>query len=256
MAKGPRASLGCLFWIAIFLLAVVLFIFNQNNIMQFIKRFQAGNGKITFSPNVAVDPQPSASPSPSANPGDHGGVILEIPSATPTPARSAGPKDAAKTEPGPSPSPSASPSPAPVKKDVRNAKLYFLTRKANDSIALATVNRQVVHDNAPLTGTLSVLLKGPTPNEKRSSIISLIPEGTKLEDVYVKGDTAYISFNQEFRYNDYGVPGLMAQLKQVVYTATEFSNVGKVQILIDGKKVEYLAQEGVYVGAPLSRSSF
>ncbi|MBN2351871.1 MAG: GerMN domain-containing protein [Spirochaetales bacterium] len=228
--------------------------------MQFIKRFQTQDGTLTFSPSLAVEPQntqtPSSSPSP--NPVDHGGVVLEIPSSTPSPSPSGDLKDNATAKASPSPSPSAVPSPSPAasNRNVRNSKVYFLTRKSNDSIELASVSRQVVHENAPLTGTLAVLLKGPTKNEKRSSIISLIPEGTKLEDVYVKGDTAFISFNQEFRYNDYGVPGLKAQLKQVIYTATEFSNIGKVQILIDGKKIDYLAQEGVYVGAPLSRSSF
>ena len=42
---------------------------------------------------------------------------------------------------------------------------------------------------------------------------------------------------------------------QIVYTATEYSTVNSVQILIDGQKKEYLS-EGVWIGSPLSRSSF
>jgi spore germination protein GerM len=43
---------------------------------------------------------------------------------------------------------------------------------------------------------------------------------------------------------------------QVVYTATAFSTVDSVQILIDGEKKEYLGSEGVWIGSPLARSSF
>ena len=43
---------------------------------------------------------------------------------------------------------------------------------------------------------------------------------------------------------------------QIVYTATEFSTVKSVQFLIDGQKKEYLGSEGVWIGSPLSRTSF
>jgi germination protein M len=256
MSKGPKASLGCLFWIAVFLLAVVLFIFNQNNIMQFIKRFQNNDGKNPAFPTVVESSPGKKSPSPATGPEGDGHIGLTLPTPSPSSSSDKPKPEAREASPSPSPSPRPSPSSAPAKGSIRNSKLYFLVRKENDVIDLAGVNRQIIHEDAPLTQTLAVLLKGPTANEKRSSLVSLIPSGTRLEDVYVKGDTAYISFNQEFRYNDFGVPGLKAQLKQVVYTATEFPNIEKVQILIDGKKVDYLAQEGVYIGAPLTRASF
>jgi spore germination protein GerM len=121
---------------------------------------------------------------------------------------------------------------------------------------LKSVSRQISYKDSPLTDTLTMLVKGPTTSESKDSIISLIPKGTEIKNVFVKGNTAFISFNEEFRFNSFGISGLKAQLKQVVYTTTEFSNISQVQILIDGKKVDYLAQEGVYIGAPLSRNSF
>jgi germination protein M len=45
---------------------------------------------------------------------------------------------------------------------------------------------------------------------------------------------------------------LLAQLQQVVLTATQFSTVDAVQILIDGRTVDYLGGDGVYVGRPLT----
>jgi spore germination protein GerM len=66
---------------------------------------------------------------------------------------------------------------------------------------------------------------------------------------------AYVDFNENFRFNPLGKEGLKAQLNQVVYTVTEFSNISRLQILIDGKKVNFLGPEGIYIGEPLSRSS-
>ncbi len=49
--------------------------------------------------------------------------------------------------------------------------------------------------------------------------------------------------------------GLEAQLKQVVWTATEFGSVRSVQILIGGKIADYLGPEGLRIRDPLSRES-
>ena len=85
---------------------------------------------------------------------------------------------------------------------------------------------------------------------------SLIPEGTKLLGATVKDRTAFLNFNEEFMFNPEGTEGLLTQLMQVVYTATEFSTVDNVQILINGTKQNYLGLEGVWIGSPLSRTSF
>jgi spore germination protein GerM len=49
-----------------------------------------------------------------------------------------------------------------------------------------------------------------------------------------------------------GLEGLLAQLQQVVRTATQFSTVDAVQILIEGQNEEYLGGDGVYIGEPLT----
>ena len=46
-----------------------------------------------------------------------------------------------------------------------------------------------------------------------------------------------MDFNESFRFNPQGLEALNAQLRQVVYAATEFPSVKEVQVLIEGKKV-------------------
>jgi spore germination protein GerM len=102
--------------------------------------------------------------------------------------------------------------------------------------------------------SLQVLLKGPTAEEQRRGMVSLIPAGARILSATVRGSTAYISFSEEFQYNTYGVEGYAAQLKQIVWTVTEFSTVKDVQILIEGRRIDYLG-EGIWIGSPISRDS-
>jgi spore germination protein GerM len=101
---------------------------------------------------------------------------------------------------------------------------------------------------------LQVLLRGPSLEEQQRDLISLIPQGTRVLSATVRGDTAYISFSEEFQFNTYGVEGYAAQLRQIVWTVTEFSTVTDVQILIEGRRVDYLG-EGIWIGSPINRDS-
>jgi spore germination protein GerM len=107
-----------------------------------------------------------------------------------------------------------------------------------------------------LTSTLKVLLAGPLPAEVKQGLITMLSQDISLRSVSVKGNTAYLDFNESFRFNSLGKEGLEAQLKQIVYSVTEFSNIENVQILIEANRSEYLGPEGIYIGTPLSRDSF
>jgi spore germination protein GerM len=107
--------------------------------------------------------------------------------------------------------------------------------------------------DSPLQDTLEQLIRGPSALEEKQGLISLIPKNVKILNAVVRGNTAYISFNEDFLFNTYGVEGYAGQRKQIVLTATEFSNVKDVQILIDGKRVDFLG-EGVWIGSPISRN--
>ena len=86
--------------------------------------------------------------------------------------------------------------------------------------------------------------------------MTLIPSGTKLLGATIKNGIATLNFSEEFEYNKVGVEGYIAQLMQVVYTATSFNTVNSVQFIVEGQREDYLGSEGEWIGSPLSRSSF
>lgn len=147
------------------------------------------------------------------------------------------------------------PTPQPIKPQYRKARLFFAAVDAEGRIAMKSVIRPVPIGDSPLLDTMQSLLAGPTPQEINLGMLSMIPVGSRLISAAMKRDVAVLDFNETFRYNRLGVEGQMAQLRQVVYAATEFANVKKVQILIDGKKVDFLGTEGIPIGKPLDRES-
>ena len=86
--------------------------------------------------------------------------------------------------------------------------------------------------------------------------MTLIPPGTRVISGAVKNGVATINISEDFRFSHYGAEGLIGQLMQVVYTATEFPTVSSVQIFIEGQRTEYLSGDGIWIGTPLSRESF
>ncbi|MDR2631517.1 MAG: GerMN domain-containing protein, partial [Spirochaetaceae bacterium] len=96
------------------------------------------------------------------------------------------------------------------------------------------------------------LIAGPSAEERQRGLVSFIPPGTELLSAMIRGTTAYINLNEEFQFSTFGVEGYAAQLRQIVWTATEFSTVKDVQILIEGKRVDYLG-ESILIGSPISR---
>ena len=113
-------------------------------------------------------------------------------------------------------------------------------------------NRNLPVSESPLTDAIQAIIAGPNENEKNRGLISLVPPGTKILSAAVRGDTAYISFSEDFQYNTYGMEGYAGQIRQIVFTATEFPNVRDVQILIEGRRIDYLG-EGIWIGSPISR---
>ena len=99
------------------------------------------------------------------------------------------------------------------------------------------------------------MLSGLTSSELNKGLLSLIPIGTEIHGVTVSNMTATIDFNEALSFNNFGKEGLEAELKQIIFTATEFSTVDKVQILINGQKKQFISTEGVFIGEPLTRSS-
>ena len=132
--------------------------------------------------------------------------------------------------------------------------MYFVQVDRSGYISRVQANRRLPVSDSPLTDVVQALIAGPNADEKSKGLISLIPPATKLLSASIRGNTAYLSFNEEFQYNTYGVEGYAGQVRQIVYTVTEFSNVADVQILIEGRRIDYLG-EGVWVGSPINRET-
>jgi spore germination protein GerM len=139
---------------------------------------------------------------------------------------------------------------------VRKARLYFATIDPAGRIQLRSVIRPIAASDSPLRDTLENLLKGPTAQELNLGYVSMIPVDARLRNVTVKGVTAVVDFSESFRFNPQGLEAMDAQLRQVVFAATEFPTVKNVQIQIEGSTVRYLGTEGMRLDAPLSRASF
>lgn len=136
------------------------------------------------------------------------------------------------------------------------AKICFVIVDSDGSVSRNIVSRTLPKSDSPLTDALSALLSGPSQSERNQKVSTLIPAGTKLLGASVTNGIATLNFNEAFTFNTIGVQGYLAQLMQIVYTATQFSTVSSVQFIIEGEKQDYLGSEGTWIGSPLSRSSF
>ncbi len=139
---------------------------------------------------------------------------------------------------------------------VKTANIYFSRISGDDKLNLAVVKRDVKYTDSPLTETLKLLLNGPNNQEKSKEIITNIPKNTRLLSVYIKDGIAFINLSRDFELNPFGKDATIAQLKQIVYTTTEFTNVKAVQFLIEGRVKTYLGGEGIIINKPISRNDF
>lgn len=244
MAK-KKATLGCFFWLALILLVVVIFLFNQKNIEEVLKKtrffdlFQ--NKEEPISVTIESDENPadldtdseSGKPAEEVKPDTQNTVVLQVDPENPEEQKS-----------------------DPDMRNVRNARIFYVSVESDGSFSLQSVTRPVQYDDSPLKQTIVSLLKGPSFNELNRGYLNLVPGGAALNRVYVKDGTAFVDFSEDFRFNTLGQVGLEAQLQQIVYTVTEFANIKNVQILIDGAYQKFLSPEGLSIAEPLDRSSF
>ncbi|MEM5947947.1 GerMN domain-containing protein [Spirochaetia bacterium 38H-sp] len=248
--KKKKTYFGVIFWIASILVVLIVYLWNKPTITRVIE--ETGFMEVV---KEKFSPAPTDKPS------------TENPAETKEPPKATQPEEK-ETEPTPKQTPLETPSPTPkptktlekskepshtteeTKKTI-NMLIYFAKVYDNGEVITAPVPRKIEYKDAPLTSTLKTLLAGPTETEKKSGIKNLIPEGTKLLGVSVKNRIAYINMSEDLRFNPLGQEGLLIELKQIVYTATQFPTVDKVQILIEGKIIPYLAPEGIPIGKPL-----
>ena len=153
------------------------------------------------------------------------------------------------------PAPKKQEPPKQIQSTFRDSALYFVFITGNGDIKLNKINRKVRVAGSPLQAVMDVLIEGVNADELNQGYLSLIPPGSKLKSIRVSDGIATLDFSEEFMFNTFGTEGMKNQLKQVIYTASEFPTVKAVQFLIEGKVVPYLG-ESVYTEKPLTKNSF
>ncbi|GHT80637.1 hypothetical protein FACS1894130_12090 [Spirochaetia bacterium] len=249
------------FWFIFFVLILCLFVLNW-------KVIRANLDSVGLLDRFTNRPADNSSPEDTSwlyEPADEDdGPVPESPSATTveTPPE-ANPADPAANTPATSEpvatAPDAEQQPQQTKKlaNIERALYFIRVDQGDGTILRIKVNRTLPVSDSPMVDVLNTLLQGPSDAEKRQGLISLIPPGTRILAASVRGSTAYISFSEEFEINNtHGMEGYKAQLQQIVWSVTEFSTVKDVQVLIEGRRMDYLGGEGIWIGSPLNRESF
>ncbi len=265
---------GCILWFLALCIFLILFVLRFNTIRDALQKSglldalnrteQPASGNTRESPKPFAPSPPKTSPDiPSLDRKEPGTEPAQS-QGTPSPAPSSPvskdqiPKEPAQSSPAPATPAPVSPQPpsetAPAKKP-RSIALYFVRIGEDGQIISQRVIRTIPASDTPLLDSAEALLKGPTQAELRSGLLTLIPAATRLRSITLQGSTAMIDLSEDFMYNRYGREGYLAQLRQVVFTLTEFSNVSEVRIFIEGKVRQFLS-EGLPLDKPYRRSSF
>lgn len=152
----------------------------------------------------------------------------------------------------------------PIQPPPRTAEVavYFLMDSLGDDPIgpgpfLAPVARTISTPTVPGTPTMTMLLAGPSQNEREGipSLSTAIPVGTRLLGLVVENGVATVDLSSEFASGG-GSFSMLARVAQVVYTLTQFPTVDEVSFEIDGVAVDVLGGEGLMLDGYATREGF
>ncbi|HWR39381.1 MAG TPA: GerMN domain-containing protein, partial [Patescibacteria group bacterium] len=131
--------------------------------------------------------------------------------------------------------------------ETATVKVYFATK---DALYLVPEVRTVTGAGSVslAKGALECLAAGP----KSPELVAVMPAGSAVRDLQIRDGVAYADFNAVLMKKHTG--GSTAErltVVAIVNTLTEFPDIQKVQILVEGKKVGTLAGH-LDVSQPLS----
>ena len=137
--------------------------------------------------------------------------------------------------------------PAQVKPKEMQVNVYY---PRNDGTGLIAVSRKVnTEKDDKYTAAMKSLLAGT----KEKAQTNVIPKKAKLRSVTVKDGVATVDFSKELEQNfSGGSTGEEMLIGSIVNTLTDFPEVQKVQILIEGASVETLSGH-MDLSEPLTR---
>jgi germination protein M len=131
--------------------------------------------------------------------------------------------------------------------DTITMTIYYATKDAVNVMA----EKYIVPKNShPAQTAMELLIAGP----KNSALEPVVPAGTKLRNISIKDHIAYVDFNDKLvKNNSGGSTSEILLVAAIVNTLTEFHDIQKVQILVEGKKIDTISGH-MDIGEPLSRS--
>ena len=133
-----------------------------------------------------------------------------------------------------------------IKSKKRTSSLYFVRIDSeNGSVKPVSVQRTVEYKDSPITKTFESLLNGPSEAERKKGLMSLVPAETKLLAARIENGHLTLDFSHHFEENYTGREAILLELAQVVLTSFDFEQVSSVSILIEGSQKRYITGEGI-----------
>jgi spore germination protein GerM len=126
--------------------------------------------------------------------------------------------------------------------------LYFM-RMTETDIYIEPVRRVAEKDNL-LLNAIRLLIAGPRDSEE--GLYPVIPEGVEVLGAEDRDGIATVDFSNGILHAGYGSEAELAMVSAIVDTACDLPGISKVQILVEGGKVESLGGH-VLVEEPLAR---
>ncbi len=127
-------------------------------------------------------------------------------------------------------------------------EIYF-AKKSGEDLELVAVHRPIRGDNR-LNATLEELLRGPTPDEEKSGLLSEIPKGTILLGIKEKEGECEIDLSK--RFSTGSVSSMQTRLDQFTKTVTPLANDQKIYLDVEGKRLEASSFDGLEIKQPIN----
>ncbi len=133
-----------------------------------------------------------------------------------------------------------------------SVNMFFIQPRGR-SYVLTPVSTSLKTKVHPLKETLKLLINRRPVDFNAKGLESILYSGIRLRGISVQNGTAILDFNAALGTG----AGMQveARLKQIVYTATQFENIDRVVVLIDGKKRDAISGDGLDISQPLTRHS-
>lgn len=123
-------------------------------------------------------------------------------------------------------------------KTQQEVTVYF-PNKAGDKLLSA---KRKIKGEAPVEEIVSLILEGPDENERTAGMVRPFPKGVKLLGVAVRDKIASVDFSGELTKEfKGGSTGEIMLASSLVNTLAKRPEIEKVQMLVEGKRIESLS---------------